>query len=70
MAGGADSTGASLPTSEVYLPLAREWLGTSAMLMSRAFHVGVGLSDGRVLVAGGATFAAFSAVGLLIKQAA
>ena len=53
MAGGADSTGASLPTSEVYLPLAREWLGTSAMLMSRAFHVGVGLSDGRVLVAGG-----------------
>jgi hypothetical protein len=32
MAGGADN-GASLPTSEVYLPLAQEWIGTSAMLM-------------------------------------
>jgi N-acetylneuraminic acid mutarotase len=53
MAGGANSTGATLPTSEVYLPLARQWIGTSAMLMSRAFHVGVGLGDGRVLVAGG-----------------
>jgi hypothetical protein len=53
MAGGADSTGASLPTSEVYLPLAQQWIGTSAMFMSRAFHVGVELSDGRVLVAGG-----------------
>jgi hypothetical protein len=53
MAGGADSTGASLPTSEVYLPLAHEWIGTSAMLMSRAFHIGALLSDGRVLVAGG-----------------
>jgi MYXO-CTERM domain-containing protein len=53
MAGGADSTGASIPTSEVYLPLAREWVGTSALIMSRAFHIGVGLSDGRVLVAGG-----------------
>jgi len=53
MAGGASSTGASLPTSEVYLPLAHEWIGTSAMFMARAFHVGVELSDGRVLVAGG-----------------
>jgi MYXO-CTERM domain-containing protein len=53
MAGGADSTGASLPTSEVYLPLAQQWIGTGALLMNRAFHVGVGLSDGRVLVAGG-----------------
>jgi hypothetical protein len=53
MAGGADSTGSSLPTSEVYLPLAHQWIGTSAMFMSRAFHVGVKLSDGRVLVTGG-----------------
>jgi hypothetical protein len=53
MAGGADSTGSSLPTSEVYLPLAQQWIGTSALLMSRAFHVGVELADGRVLVAGG-----------------
>jgi hypothetical protein len=53
MAGGADSTGSSLPTSEVYLPLARQWIGTSAMLMSRAFHIGVTLNDGRVLVSGG-----------------
>jgi hypothetical protein len=53
MAGGADSTGSSLPTSEVYLPLAHQWIGTNAMLMSRAFHIGVELSDGRVLVSGG-----------------
>ncbi len=53
MAGGADSTGSSLPTSEVYLPVAHQWIGTGALFMSRAFHVGVGLSDGRVLVAGG-----------------
>jgi MYXO-CTERM domain-containing protein len=53
MAGGADSTGSSLPTSEVYLPVAHQWIGTDALFMSRAFHVGVGLSDGRVLVAGG-----------------
>jgi N-acetylneuraminic acid mutarotase len=53
MAGGADSTGSSLPTSEVYLPLAHQWIGTSAMLMSRAFHIGVELADGRVLVSGG-----------------
>jgi N-acetylneuraminic acid mutarotase len=53
MAGGADSTGSSLPTSEVYLPVAQQWIGTGALIMSRAFHVGVGLSDGRVLVAGG-----------------
>lgn len=53
MAGGANASGSSIPTSEVYLPLARQWIGTSAMLMSRAFHVGVELNDGRVLVAGG-----------------
>lgn len=53
MAGGADATGSTVPTSEVYLPIAREWLGTSAMLMSRAYHIGVELSDGRVLVGGG-----------------
>jgi N-acetylneuraminic acid mutarotase len=53
MAGGADSTGSSIPTSEVYLPLAHQWIGTSALLMSRAFHIGVSLGDGRVLVAGG-----------------
>jgi len=53
MAGGANASGASLPTSEVYLPLAQEWLGTTAMLMARAFHVGALLNDGRVLVAGG-----------------
>ena len=53
LAGGADSTGSSVPTSEVYLPLAQQWVGTPALLMSRAFHVGVGLNDGRVLVAGG-----------------
>jgi MYXO-CTERM domain-containing protein len=53
MAGGANTTGASIPTSEVYLPLAREWIGTGAMLMARAFHIGVDLSDGKVLVSGG-----------------
>jgi Protein of unknown function (DUF1566)/Galactose oxidase, central domain/Kelch motif len=53
MAGGADSTGSSIPTSEVYLPLAHQWVGTSALYMSRAFHIGVPLSDGRVLVSGG-----------------
>ncbi len=53
MAGGADSTGATIPTSEVYAPLAQQWIGTSAMLMSRAYHIGVRLVDGRVLVAGG-----------------
>jgi MYXO-CTERM domain-containing protein len=53
MAGGADATGSTVPTSEVYLPIARQWLGTSAMLMSRAYHIGVELSDGRVLVGGG-----------------
>ncbi len=53
MAGGADTSGATLPTSEVYLPIARQWVGTSAMMMSRAYHVGVGLADGRVVVAGG-----------------
>jgi hypothetical protein len=53
MAGGANASGATLPTSEVYLPLARQWIGTSAMLMSRAFHIGALLKDGRVLVAGG-----------------
>jgi MYXO-CTERM domain-containing protein len=53
MAGGADSSGSSLPTSEAYLPLARQWIGTSAMFMSRAFHIGVELRDGRVLVSGG-----------------
>jgi hypothetical protein len=53
MAGGANATGASIPTSEVYLPLAHEWIGTGAMLMARAFHIGVDLSDGRVLVSGG-----------------
>ena len=53
MAGGANWSGASVPTSEVYLPLAHQWIGTDAMFMSRAFHIGVGLSDGRVLVAGG-----------------
>ena len=53
VAGGADPSGASVPSSEVYLPLARQWIDTSAMLMSRAYHVGVGLLDGRVLEAGG-----------------
>ena len=53
MAGGADSTGSTVPTSEVYLPIARQWIGTSAMLMSRAYHIGVELDDGRVLVGGG-----------------
>jgi hypothetical protein len=53
MAGGANATGASIPTSEVYLPLAHEWIGTGAMLMARAFHIGVDLSDGKVLVSGG-----------------
>jgi hypothetical protein len=53
MAGGANPTGASIPTGEVYLPLAHQWIGTSAMYMARAFHVGVKLSDGRVLVTGG-----------------
>ncbi len=53
MAGGADATGSTIPTSEVYLPIAREWLGTSAMLMSRAYHIGVELTDGRVLIGGG-----------------
>jgi MYXO-CTERM domain-containing protein len=53
MAGGADSTGSSVPTSEVYLPVAHQWIGTSALFMSRAFHIGVPLSDGRVLVSGG-----------------
>jgi N-acetylneuraminic acid mutarotase len=53
MAGGANPTGASIPTAEVYLPLAQEWIGTSAMYMARAFHVGVKLTDGRVLVTGG-----------------
>lgn len=53
MAGGANATGSSVPTSEVYLPLAHQWIGTSALYMSRAFHIGVPLSDGRVLVSGG-----------------
>jgi hypothetical protein len=53
IAGGADPSGATVPTSEVYLPVARQWIGTSAMLMSRAYHIGVGLADGRVVVAGG-----------------
>lgn len=53
MAGGANGSGASVPTSEVYLPLAHQWIGTDAMFMARAFHIGVGLSDGRVLVSGG-----------------
>lgn len=53
MAGGADASGSTIPTSEVYLPIARQWLGTSAMLMSRAYHIGVELADGRVLVGGG-----------------
>jgi MYXO-CTERM domain-containing protein len=53
MAGGADSTGSTIPTSEVYLPVAQQWIGTSAMLMSRAYHIGVLLNDGRVLVGGG-----------------
>ncbi len=53
MAGGADSSGSSTPSSEVYLPRAKEWIATSAMLMSRAYHVGVALADGNVLVAGG-----------------
>ncbi len=53
VAGGANASGATIPTSEVYLPVARQWIGTSAMLMSRAYHVGVGLADGRVVVAGG-----------------
>jgi hypothetical protein len=53
VAGGAYGTGATIPSSEVYLPIARKWIGTTAMLMSRAYHVGVELSDGRVVVAGG-----------------
>jgi hypothetical protein len=53
MAGGANASGASIPTSEVYLPLAHEWVGTGAMLMARAFHIGVDLTDGKVLVSGG-----------------
>jgi hypothetical protein len=53
MAGGADATGSTVPTSEVYLPIANQWIGTGAMMLSRAFHVGVRLSDGRVIVAGG-----------------
>jgi hypothetical protein len=53
MAGGANASGASIPTSEVYLPLAHQWIGTGAMLMARAFHIGVHLSDGKVLVSGG-----------------
>jgi MYXO-CTERM domain-containing protein len=53
LAGGADSKGSTIPTSEVYLPLAQQWIGTSALLMSRAYHVGVLLNDGRVLVGGG-----------------
>jgi hypothetical protein len=53
MAGGANGAGSSIPTSEVYLPMAHQWIGTDAMLMARAFHIGVDLSDGRVLVSGG-----------------
>jgi hypothetical protein len=52
-AGGANGSGATVPTSEVYLPVARQWIQTTAMLQSRAYHIGVGLSDGRVVVAGG-----------------
>ena len=53
MAGGAGSSGSTVPTSEVYLPIAQQWIGTPAMMMSRAYHIGVGLADGRVVVAGG-----------------
>jgi hypothetical protein len=56
-AGGANSpespVPASLTTSEVYLPLARQWIGACAMHLARAFHIGAELSDGRVMVAGG-----------------
>lgn len=53
MAGGLNAAGSSDPSSEVYLPLARQWIESGAMIMARAFHIGVGLSDGRVLVSGG-----------------
>lgn len=53
MAGGLNAAGSSDPSSEVYLPLARQWIESGAMIMARAFHIGVSLSDGRVLVSGG-----------------
>jgi len=53
VAGGATSTGSSLPTAEVYFPVAKAWVEPSSMAMARAYHSGVLLASGDVLVAGG-----------------
>ena len=53
IAGGDDQTGATVPTSEVYLPHERAWVPTTAMLMARAYHIAVALANGEVLVGGG-----------------
>lgn len=50
---GGDSSGGVTAGSEVYLPMAKQWIQPANMLTKRAYHVAVDLTDGEVLVAGG-----------------
>lgn len=53
IAGGGDPRGATVPTSEAYFPLAKQWVKPGSMLQGRAYHVAAALAGGDVLVAGG-----------------
>jgi hypothetical protein len=51
--GGADATGATLSSCEIYDPATNTFTATGSMGTPRVLHAAVRLADGRVMVAGG-----------------